>query len=366
MRLIYDIAVMAQLVAACQSANTEIVKAEQLVQQVRSHGDWTCKEKSVIDELMQECKTLVQRMREDQGSFLQVLKEVEGELNDTENSVSNLFSGVESILSKVLAIPVAQTVAIGGGLLGAAVGASGIRTKINDGLVNISAGITDVIQPGALGTGWASDLLDKMKEIGEGITDIDLIWHGPGPILGGLGGLADVWENPWLEARRTNPNVTPGGISAGPIPSRMTDWYQDRIQDSLEQAGIGIGDLIDTAIPTTMTDVGPEVVQPVLGGMINHIHDTAGDFVDMAEQIAHISGTTAYPTDWNRPDVVGAVKDALENVGEAVTPIVSPVTGVVIDVWNQVQDSPLGDVVGDALRNIVEPIAICGMNDLVL
>ena len=39
MKLIYDIAVMAQLVAACQSANTEIVKAEQLVQQVRSHSD---------------------------------------------------------------------------------------------------------------------------------------------------------------------------------------------------------------------------------------------------------------------------------------------------------------------------------------
>jgi len=234
MRLIYDIAVMAQLVAACQSANTEIVKAEQLVQQVRSHGDWTCKEKNVIDELMQECKTLVQRMREDQGSFLQVLKEVEGELNDTENSVSNLFSGVESILGKVLAIPVAQTVAIGGGLFGA--GASAIRTKINDGLVNISEGITDAIQPGTVGTGWAGDLLEKMKDIGEGITDVDVIWHGPGPIFGGVA--TEAFRDAWSEARKNNPNITP---IVAPVTGVVTDLW-DQVQDSA--VGDAVGDAL--------------------------------------------------------------------------------------------------------------------------
>ena len=276
MKLVYDIAVMAQLVAACQSANTEIVKAEQLVQQVRSHSDWTCKEKSVIDELMQECKGLVQRMREDQGSFLRVLKEVEGELNQTENSVSNLFSSVESILGKVLAIPVAQSVATGAGLLGAGSAIGSIGNKIGDVLKNIVDSGSDVILPNTTGIGWADDLLEKMKDIGSGITDAGVIWQGPGLIGVSVG---EVLENPWVRARKENPNVN------------------------------GIGDI------SSIADIGVDI---------------GVDVPKNADQI------------------------------------ITDITNVIGTTWNVLQDSPLGDVVGDAMRSITESIAICDMGNLVL
>lgn len=378
MKLIYDIAVMAQLVAACESANVEIVKAEQLVQQVRSHSDWTCKEKSVIDELMQDCKTLVQRMREDQSSFLRVLKEIEGELNDTENSVSNLFSGVESILGKVLAIPVAQTVAIGGGLIGAGGVISGIGAKIGGGLVNIVDGITESIHPGTIGTGWAGELLDKMKEIGEDILDTDVIWHGPGVIGGAVSGIMDHVissgigngiTDQWHEAWKNNPNVHDFVQDNGPMPSRMTEWYQEQIKQSWEQAGGGMVDVIEKGVMTT-TNIASEVAQTIGDGFINDIKDSFTDFYETAEQIAKISGTTAYPHGQIHPEITDVLKDVVGNIGEVVTPvvtpIVAPVTGAVSGVWAQVQDSALGDAVQDALRNITENIAICRMSDLKL
>ena len=114
MTLSYDAYLMQQLVAACQTANDEILKAQQLITSVKSHADWTCKEKSVIDELMEECKKLINRMQDDENSFLNVLKEVEGELDGAEKSISSLFQGVESILAKVLAIPAGVVSTVGG------------------------------------------------------------------------------------------------------------------------------------------------------------------------------------------------------------------------------------------------------------
>lgn len=172
MTLSYDVSLMQQLVAACQTANDEIVKAQQQIQAVKSHGDWTCKEKSVIDELMEDCKNLINRMQEDQNGFLNVLKQVEGELDGAEKSISNLFQGVESILGKILSIPTAVTTVVGGGLIGAA------------------SGVGEVIGSGIGTGGWIQSGIDWISGIGAEIIDTE-IWHGPIPI----DGVAEVWDN---------------------------------------------------------------------------------------------------------------------------------------------------------------------------
>lgn len=117
MTIAYDVYTMQELTRACQAANDELQNAQNLIQQVHSHSDWTCKEKDAIDDLMQECKNIVKRLCEDQFSFLEAVKSVGEELLEAESSVSRLFSGVESILQKILSIPVAETVVSGAGLV---------------------------------------------------------------------------------------------------------------------------------------------------------------------------------------------------------------------------------------------------------
>lgn len=117
MTISYDVYTMQELARACQAANDQLHNAQNLILQVRSHNDWTCKEKDAIDDLMQECKNIVKRLCEEQFSFLEVIKSVGEEMLEAENSVSRLFNGVESLLEKILSIPVVETVIQGTGLL---------------------------------------------------------------------------------------------------------------------------------------------------------------------------------------------------------------------------------------------------------
>lgn len=118
MTIAYDVTVMQELVRACDEANSELEKAQNLIREVHSHNDWTCKEKDAIDELMSQCRNMIKRMNEQQRSFLEAVRQVAGELETAENSVSRLFSGVEDLLSGILAIPVLERVINGTGLLG--------------------------------------------------------------------------------------------------------------------------------------------------------------------------------------------------------------------------------------------------------
>ena len=406
MKLIYDVAVMAQLVAACQSANTEIVKAEQLVQQVRSHGDWTCKEKSVIDELMQDCKSLVQRMREDQGSFLRVLKDVEGELNDTENSVSNLFSGVESILGKVLGIPVAIAHVAGGGLLGAAsaIANSSLGSAVTQAWnqwtegIDIQNQMMDQFNPDHVGVGLADDFIKKMKEIGQDILDTDVIWHGPAPIDSRMTPefmefISSQWNNATTQDTAVNMSGIAGlgnfeGVldSVGNVVSDigsgiggMLDHigigdYVNGIGEGIgnvsEKISEGIGDYIQgigNVINGTETPLMQQMREQILQGRTDYgstIPNFENDFsLNVMDHLAKVSDPIAVPivpishipVDQNVTDVVSGV-----------TGVVGNVTDVVSDVWAQIQDSSIGDAVQDALRNLTEVISVCDMGSLKL
>lgn len=117
MTIAYDVMLMQQLVAACQSANDELLKAQALVLEVQSHGDWTCKEKNAIDDLMRECKKRIQALCENEQGFLGAIKQVAEELTDAEKNVSLLFGGVEGLLGKILAIPVKIVTFLGQSIL---------------------------------------------------------------------------------------------------------------------------------------------------------------------------------------------------------------------------------------------------------
>lgn len=118
MKIAYDVAMMVQLVAASQNANDELQRARNLLQEIHSHSDWTCREKDTIDDMMRECRKWILKLSENQSDFLGAIRQVERDLRDAEKSVSGLFGGVESMLGKILAIPVRDIVIGGTGLLG--------------------------------------------------------------------------------------------------------------------------------------------------------------------------------------------------------------------------------------------------------
>lgn len=116
MKIVYDVTAVAQMTAACQTANNELQKARNLLQEIKSHNDWGCKEKNTINDLVGEARNMIGRLCENQAAFLQAVKTAEGELTDAEKSVSKLFDGVESLLARILSIPVKETVISGIGL----------------------------------------------------------------------------------------------------------------------------------------------------------------------------------------------------------------------------------------------------------
>lgn len=187
MIIAYDVQVMQELIRASQAANDELQKAQSLIQEIHSHSDWTCKEKSVIDDLMRECKNMVKKLCEEQFSFFEAVKIVGEELGEAENSVSNLFQSVESILSKILAIPVLENVVNGGGLIGAVDVSQQI---INAGNSAISRGLPD----------WIYNEIDISKDWGDAVVSprLDLFdWGEVWPInapIDVVEPIGKVWE----------------------------------------------------------------------------------------------------------------------------------------------------------------------------
>ena len=118
MNIAYDVATLAQLAAACENANDELHRAQNLIQEIHSHNDWGCKEKDAIDDQMRDMRKRIRLLCENQQSFLKAVRQVEDDLRDAERRVSGLFGGVESVLGKILSIPVRDVVVGGAGLLG--------------------------------------------------------------------------------------------------------------------------------------------------------------------------------------------------------------------------------------------------------
>lgn len=170
MKIAYDISVMTGLVAACQSANEELQKAQGLIQGVHSHNDWTCREKDTIDDLMRECKKRIQDLCENQRGLLGAIRFVADDFTDSEKNISSLFGGVESLLGKILAIPVKTTTVVGSGLLGMLSGTGGNGgSTTNTGSSGVGHG------GGGGGIDGAQtvlgDVKEKLQQAGNAVTD---------------------------------------------------------------------------------------------------------------------------------------------------------------------------------------------------
>lgn len=96
------------LVDMLSVANERIDEAAALLMQITTHHDWGCKERYVINDDILDNRKNIQRLQEDGHSFLAAVKMVANEFSDTENSISEMFSTLEGMISRILANPVSS------------------------------------------------------------------------------------------------------------------------------------------------------------------------------------------------------------------------------------------------------------------
>ena len=88
------------------TANNAIDNAVDALNRVSTHNDWGCKEKYAINEYAITNRNKIKQLQENSRGFLNVITQVSNEFETSENSIIDLFSSVESLLSGMLSIPV--------------------------------------------------------------------------------------------------------------------------------------------------------------------------------------------------------------------------------------------------------------------
>ena len=109
-----DTAIMRDLVAASSIANNAITDAMEVLNRISTHNDWECKEKDAINEYTNTNKNRIRQLQENSYAFLNAITDATSEFEETEISILDMFSSVESIISSILSITGASVGADGG------------------------------------------------------------------------------------------------------------------------------------------------------------------------------------------------------------------------------------------------------------
>lgn len=111
-----DTSIMRNLVTASSTANNAITDAMEVLNRISTHNDWACKEKDAINEYTNTNKNRIRQLQENSSSFLNAITGAATEFEETETSISDMFSSVESMISNILSITAATAGVIGGPL----------------------------------------------------------------------------------------------------------------------------------------------------------------------------------------------------------------------------------------------------------
>lgn len=111
-----DTAVMRDLANVAANANNAITDAMDVLNRITTHNDWACKEKNAINDYTNTNKNRIRQLQENSASFLNAINGAAADFEQTETSISEMFSSVESMLANILSITVATPGVIGGPL----------------------------------------------------------------------------------------------------------------------------------------------------------------------------------------------------------------------------------------------------------
>ncbi len=104
-----DTLLMNRAVREMVNACNEIDKAVDAIQSVKQHNDWQCKERTRINELNDQSKKDVMKLRDNTYSYANALKDVANDFDQEESSIISIFQDLTSVISDALNI-VAQPI----------------------------------------------------------------------------------------------------------------------------------------------------------------------------------------------------------------------------------------------------------------
>lgn len=93
-----------EALSALESANNGIDEASHYLLQMTTHNNWGCRERSNINAYIREFRSEIRKLQENCNRFYQTTRSVSDEFIDSENGILNLFSSVEAMISKFLAM----------------------------------------------------------------------------------------------------------------------------------------------------------------------------------------------------------------------------------------------------------------------
>lgn len=90
--------------AIMENATDAMDEAVQLMLQIVSHRDWTCRERYSINDKIQEIQKAVKIILEWGSKFSKTVRQVLKRLKDKESRISGIFETIDSIIGRIIGI----------------------------------------------------------------------------------------------------------------------------------------------------------------------------------------------------------------------------------------------------------------------
>lgn len=87
-----------------ENATDAMDEAVQLMLQIVTHRDWTCRERYTINDKIEEIQKAVKLILEWGGSFAKVVRQVLKRLKEKEKRISGIFETIDSIIGRIIGI----------------------------------------------------------------------------------------------------------------------------------------------------------------------------------------------------------------------------------------------------------------------
>lgn len=102
MRIYIDPMSILNMTLVCEQANDTIQEAAELLNQISSHYDWCCAEKTEIDEWIANIKKRMHILQEHSWGYLSAVKEAMETFEQMENTLVHKFSGMDKVIADVI------------------------------------------------------------------------------------------------------------------------------------------------------------------------------------------------------------------------------------------------------------------------
>ncbi len=108
--IIVDTEQIKQLASIARTSNDAINDAMNALNQVTTHNDWGCRERTQLNEYIQKNKAKMKQIQESSSNYLRVITEVANDFEKVERDIPGLFETVESIIGQIISVSTPSTV----------------------------------------------------------------------------------------------------------------------------------------------------------------------------------------------------------------------------------------------------------------